>query len=56
MNRIALQVKSCEFAIIQTYAEATVNKFSSETKKRNMRKTVVFKQSESRNAFMKRQS
>ena len=56
MNKTALQVKSREFAIIQTYAEATINKSSSETKKRSMRKIIVFKQSESRNAFMKRRS
>ena len=56
MNRTALQVESREFAIIQTYAETTINKSSSEAKKRSMRKIIVFKQSESRNAFMKRRS
>ena len=56
MNKITLQIKSYKFAIIQTYAETTVNKSSSETKKRNIRKTVVFRQSENRNAFIKRRS
>ena len=56
MNKTALQVKSREFAIIQTYAKTIINKSSSETKKRNMKKIIIFKQSESRNAFMKRRS
>ena len=56
INKTALQIKSREFAIIQTYAETTINKLSSEAKKRSMRKIIVFRQSESRNAFMRRQS
>ena len=55
-NKTALQVKSREFAIIETYAEATINKSSNEAKKRSIRKTIVFRQSESRNVFMKKQS
>ena len=43
MNRTALQVESREFAIIQIYAEITVNKSSNEAKKKSMRKIVVFK-------------
>ena len=56
MNKTALQIESREFAIIQTYAEVTVNKSSSEAKKRSIREIIVFKQSESRNAFMKRRN
>ena len=56
MNKTTLQVKSREFAIIQIYAETIINKSSNEAKKKSTRKTIVFKQSESRNAFIKRQS
>ena len=56
MNKTALQIESREFAIIQTYTETTINKSSSETKKKNMKKIIVFRQSESRNAFIKRRS
>ena len=56
MNRTALQIESYKFAIIQTYAETTINKSSNETKKRSIRKIIVFRQSESRNAFIKKQS
>ena len=56
MNKTALQIESREFAIIQTYTKTIIYKSSSEAKKRNMKKTVVFKQSKSRNAFIKRRS
>ena len=56
MNKIALQIESREFAIIQTYLKTTINKSLNEAKKKSMRKIIVFKQSESRNAFMKRRS